>query len=106
MTGDRDGLGPGSDAYFDRKFAADARGELARLRADKTTLLATNKALVEALESLREDCESKLALYERNGPQWTSPQGNEYESTSDVLACYVDLLETILPALPSKPQQE
>lgn len=55
MTGDRDGLGPGSDAYFDRQFEINARNELATQNALIEQLQATNKALLEALvECLRE----------------------------------------------------
>ena len=39
------------------------------------------------ISDVAEALEHDRAMYVRNGPQWTSAQGNEYESTSDVLAC-------------------
>lgn len=39
------------------------------------------------MDDVADILEGDTAHYNRNGPQWTSEQGNEYESTSDVLAC-------------------
>ncbi|WP_454622746.1 hypothetical protein [Brucella anthropi] len=55
--------------------------------------------LVEALETLRSDCQSPIDFYERNGPEFTSPQGNEYESTSHVMAKFAELVASIDAAL-------
>jgi len=54
-------------------------------------VLATlNTALIEelvgALEQIESDAATHQQFYDRNGPQWTSPQGNEYEDTSSFLS--------------------
>lgn len=59
----------------------------------------SHAALVDALEALRSDCQSPIDTYERNGPQWTSPQGNEYEDTSYVIAKFSELVASIDAAL-------
>lgn len=55
--------------------------------------------LVETLETLRSDCQTPIDMYERNGPEFTSPQGNEYESTSYVMAKFAELVASIDAAL-------
>ena len=86
--------------------------EAAQNMADKNyallqDALATNKALVETLEGVLVACEDAQTSYDKNGPQWTSPESNEeYESTSMVLAGYEELAEIIRAALPSKPNQQ
>lgn len=55
--------------------------------------------LVEALETLRSDCQSPIDFYERNGPEFTSPQGKEYESTSHVMDKFAELVASIDAAL-------
>lgn len=39
-----------------------------------------------ALLKIAEDAESPQQFYDRNGPQWTGADGNEYEDTSSFLA--------------------
>lgn len=41
--------------------------------------------LKETLDAIAEDAEAPQRFYDRNGPTWTSPAGNEYEDTSDHL---------------------
>jgi len=55
--------------------------------------------LVNALETLRSDCQTPIDMYERNGPEFTSPHGNEYESTSYVMAKFAELVASIDAAL-------
>lgn len=55
--------------------------------------------LVEALETLRSDCQTPIDMYERNGPEFTSPHGNEYESTSYVMDKFAELVASIDAAL-------
>lgn len=57
------------------------------------------EVLREALASLRGDCQSPIEMYERNGPEFTSPQGNEYESTSYVVDKFSELVASIDTAL-------
>lgn len=52
-------------------------------------------AAEKALTQLRSDCQSPIDMYERNGPEFTSPQGNEYESTSHVMAKFAELVAAI-----------
>lgn len=73
---------------------------------DKRALLATNKALRVALESALSACETAQTMYDKVGPQWTSPEGNEYESTSIVLAGYNELAEIINDALKAAKAEE
>jgi len=62
---------------------------------DFKALEAKLEAAEKALEQLRSDCQSPIDLYERNGPEFTSPQGNEYESTSYVVAKFAELVAAI-----------
>jgi len=56
-------------------------------------------ALVEALERIKADAESPQYFYDRNGPQWTSPQGNEYYDASYFLESHNDLAAIASAAL-------
>lgn len=53
------------------------------------------KAMNNVLSSLAND----QGMYDRNGPEWTTPQGNEYETTSSVLACSNERAEILRKAL-------
>lgn len=61
------------------------------VKALETKLAAAKKAL----EQLRSDCQEPIDMYERNGPEFTSPHGNEYESTSYVMAKCAELVASI-----------
>jgi len=64
----------------------DARdAEIARLR--------------EALHAIADDASVPQQMYDRNGPQWTSPQGNEYEDTSAHLAKCNEIAEQARAAI-------
>lgn len=57
-----------------------------------------NKA-VDALQEILSRRQYRIDSYHRNGPQWTTEAGNEYESTDDVISsCKEDVryLETAL----------
>lgn len=71
--------------------AQDCLDEQLRAEALEAKLAAAEKALTQ----LRSDCQSPIDMYERNGPEFTSPQGNEYESTSHVMAKFAELVAAI-----------
>lgn len=65
-------------------------------------LRAENQRLRRALLQIAEDAESPQNFYDRNGPQWTTPSGAEYENTSDFLAKCNELASTARDALSGK----
>ncbi|MEN5103828.1 hypothetical protein [Brucella anthropi] len=70
--------------------------EFAKRLWDKREALEAKLAAAEkALEQLRSDCQEPIDMYERNGPEFTSPHGNEYESTSYVMAKFAELVASI-----------
>jgi len=86
----------GSDLwrYWSRKAREASQkyvDEVDRAEALEAKLAAAEKAL----EQLRSDCQSPIDMYERNGPEFTSPQGNEYESTSNVMAKFAELVASV-----------
>jgi len=86
----------GSDLwrYWSRKAREASQkyvDEVDRAKALEAKLAAAEKAL----EQLRSDCQTPIDMYERNGPEFTSPHGNEYESTSYVMAKFAELVASI-----------
>lgn len=67
-------------------------------RADATEL-----RLTTALTQLRSECQSPIDMYERNGPEYTSPHGSEYESTAHVMMKFAELVTSIDAALEDRP---
>lgn len=59
--------------------------------------------LRNALSDIAYDAESPQQFYDRNGPQWTSPQGNEYEDTSAHLSKCNELAAAARAVLEGKP---
>ena len=49
------------------------------------TAVNAHAGLVEALEQIEANLNYIKTSYEKNGPQWTTPGGNQYEDTSSVL---------------------
>jgi len=80
-------------------YILSAEDQDKRRKALETQLAAAEKALTQ----LRSDCQSPIDMYERNGPEFNSPQGNEYESTSHVMAKFAELVASIDAALEAKP---
>lgn len=63
------------------------------------SLKAENERLREALRDIRSDCQSPIDFYERNGPEFTSPYGSEYQSSSSVMDKFAELVASIDTAL-------
>jgi len=67
--------------------AAPSLLHLAKAKTDECAAKDDRIAGLEAaLREILSRRSATISFYDRNGPQWTSPQGNEYESTSDILA--------------------
>lgn len=91
-----------SAKLHDREKARDAeqkscREAIARAEAAEAEV----KRLREVLEQIANDAESPQQLYDRNGPQWTGADGNEYEDTSYFLAKCNELAASARTALAS-----
>ncbi len=50
-----------------------------------------NTMLRQALEEILSTSEHQQTSYDQNGPQWTTPGGEEYESTADVLGIHEEI---------------
>lgn len=73
----------------------DVVNEIDAINNRAEVLEAKLEAAERALEQLRSDCQTPIDMYERNGPEFTSPHGNEYESTSYVMAKFAELVASI-----------
>lgn len=58
-------------------------------------LEAENERLREGLNHLEYLASGPQDSYDRHGPTWTSPQGNEYEDTASHLAFAQEMLDAI-----------
>jgi len=69
------------------------------LESEIVALRKENARLREALEKIESDARQPQYLYDKNGPQWTSPAGHEYEDTSAHLAFANEIAESARAAL-------
>jgi DNA-directed RNA polymerase subunit L len=59
--------------------------DLAQMGMARDEAIASERKLRDALEAIKDDCQSTIDLYERNGPGFTNPEtGMEYETASFV----------------------
>ncbi|QTO00531.1 DUF3850 domain-containing protein [Brucella sp. 458] len=79
----------------ERALADTATRQNALLWKRNEALEAKLAAAEKALNQLRCDCQEPINMYERNGPEFTSPHGNEYESASYVMAKFAELVASI-----------
>lgn len=61
------------------------------------------EALRAALDHIRDRAEAPQEAYDRNGPQWTTPAGNEYEDTSSHLNFANEIADAARAALSTAP---
>lgn len=82
-----------------RKQAEDAERKLReRLRRQDALDLAAPK-LLEALKQLESDCQCTIDQYEKNGPERTSPGGEQYFTAATVIASNEEKLGIIRTAI-------
>jgi uncharacterized membrane-anchored protein YjiN (DUF445 family) len=62
--------------------------------------------LVAALEEIKSNAESTIRFYENNGPQWTTPQGNEYVDQSSVLDSEQEVIDLVSPLITKAREQK
>lgn len=90
----------------DGSITLSMSNDVISLDSDTTQLLKDKEEWEKGLNDLISQCEYPQEAYDRNGPQWTSPQGNEYESTDDVLTHFNDLAEFACALLDQLSSQE
>lgn len=87
------------DAIMRERPEPDPYADCRQLRAALAAKDAEIAKLREALQAIADDASVPQQMYDRNGPQWTSPQGNEYEDTSAYLAKCNEIAEQARAAL-------